>query len=77
MNSVDMWNSRARHQLGGLGRRDPHDLLAHEAVELGGALGAGGGDPAEDFGGVGEGVVGAAGVDPLGGERDVQPVADL
>ena len=47
--------------LGGLGRRDPDDVIADAAVELLGALGAGRRDPADHLGRVAQRVVGAPG----------------
>ena len=64
-------------QLGRLRRGDPVHGVDGGAVELGGALGAGLGDPADDLGHVLRRPVGAAGIDALGREREVEVRADL
>ena len=60
-----------RH-LGGVRRRHRHELVAHVAVELERALEAGVREPADDLRRVAQRVVGAARVDALGREGDVE-----
>ena len=59
-------------QLGGLGGRDRHHLVTHRLVQLGGAAQALSVSPPTTFGVV-HGVVGAAGINPLG-EKAVEEV---
>ena len=63
--------------LGCLGGGDGVDVLKGSAVPGGGDLGAGGGDASHDLGGVAGGVIGATGVDALGGEGEEPILADL
>ena len=57
-------------ELGGLGRADRHDPLAHAAVDRDGALGARLGQAADDLRRRADRVVGAAGIDALGREGE-------
>ena len=50
-------------------------MVAHEAVQLGGALGALRGEPADHLGRGAQRVVGAPGIDALGGEGEVEVLA--
>ena len=62
-------------ELGDLGRRDRDDLVADVRVDGGGALGAARGEAADDLRRGAHRVVGAAGVDALGREREREVLA--